>query len=306
MKGNDYHIPVMKEATMDGLAIQPDGTYVDATFGGGGHALAILEQLGPEGRLIAFDKDADSKANEIDDSRFTLINHEFAFIKNFLRYLDVVPVDGILADLGVSSFQIDATKRGFTYRSDAPLDMRMDQETQLSAKQILNTYSEAELHRVLGQYGEIKNAKELARAIVKYREDQPLKTSADLLAVLEKTRHKQDKTKKYQSQVFQALRIEVNQELEKLKAFLEKATEVLKPDGRLVIITYHSLEDRLVKNYYKTGYFSGKPEKDFYGNVLKPLEMVNRKPIEPEETEIVENPRSRSAKLRIARKKAAA
>lgn len=306
MVSSDYHIPVLRDQALEGLAIKPDGVYVDATFGGGGHAMALLDQLGPEGRLMAFDKDADSKGNQMDDPRFTLINHDYAFLKNFIQYLEADPVDGILADLGVSSFQIDTGKRGFTYRENAPLDMRMDQEASLTAKQVLNTYSEAELHRVLGQYGEIKNARQLAEAIVEQRQQKAFETSSDLLAVLEHTIHKQDKAKQYQSQVFQALRIEVNEELERLKTFLEKATEVLKEGGRLVVITYHSLEDRIVKNYFRTGNFQGKPEKDFYGNVLKPLEVVNRKPIEPSEAEQRSNPRSRSAKMRIAVKKAAA
>ncbi len=306
MSRSDYHIPVLRDEALEGMAIHPDGIYVDATFGGGGHALAILDQLGPEGRLIAFDKDADSRTNQIEDPRLTLINHDYAFIKNFLHYLGVIPVDGILADLGVSSFQIDTEERGFTYRTESPLDMRMDQEATLTARQVLNTYSETALKQILGQYGEVKNARELAKAIVKQRETEPIENSTHLLAVLEKTIHKKDKINQYKSQVFQALRIEVNEELDRLKTFLEKATEVLRENGRLVIITYHSLEDRLVKNYFRSGNFSGKPEKDLYGNALKPLETVNRKPIEPSGEEKKANPRSRSAKLRIAVKKKAA
>jgi len=306
MVASEYHIPVMRDEALKGLNIRANGTYVDATFGGGGHARAILDQLGPDGRLIAFDKDADAQTNQLRDERFTLINHDYAFLKNFLQYLNAAPVDGLLADLGIASFQIDTAARGFSYRNEAPLDMRMDKDTQLTAAQILNTYSREALKRLMGQYGEVKNAGELAAALISQRQAQPFRTSADLLAVIDQTIHKQDKRTKYLSQVFQALRIEVNQELEHLKTFLAKATQVLATNGRLVIITYHSLEDRLVKNYFKSGYFSGKPEKDFYGNELKPLAMVNRKPISPSAEEIVSNPRSRSAKLRIAAKKEAA
>ncbi len=306
MMSSAYHIPVLRDQALEGLSIQPDGVYVDATFGGGGHAKAILDNLGSEGHLIAFDKDADSKANQINDPRFTLIKHDYAFIKNFIQYLEADPVDGVLADLGVSSFQIDNEQRGFTYRSQAPLDMRMDKDVPLTAKKVLNQYSEAEIHRILGQYGEVKNARQLARAIVEKRGERPFNTSQDLVEILEDTIHKKDKAKQYQSQVFQALRIEVNGELEQLKTFLEKATEVLEEGGRMVIITYHSLEDRIVKNYFRTGNFQGKPEKDFYGNIQKPLEVVNRKPLEPSEEEKSLNPRSRSAKMRIAVRKIAA
>ncbi len=295
-----YHTPVLLQASIDGLAIQPEGTYVDATFGAGGHSQAILDQLGPNGRLIGFDKDQDAVANEIQDNRFRLVNHDYAYLTNFLHYLGVAPVDGILADLGVASHHLETPERGFSYRADAPLDMRMDQENPLPAASILNTYPVEALKRIFGQYGEVKNAKQVASAIEEQRRQKPIETTGELKSILQETVHGQDKLNRYLSQVFQALRIAVNGELDNLKAFLEATPPLLKPKGRLVVITYHSLEDRIVKNFIRAGNFSGKQEKDLYGQVNPPLEPVNRKPDKPAEEEIQVNSRARSAKLRIA------
>lgn len=296
-----YHIPVLLEEAIEGLAIQPDGIYVDTTFGGGGHAQAILNKL-ENGHLVAFDKDEEAKANEIQDQRFTLIQHDFAFMKNFLEYLELVPVHGILADLGVASHQFDEASRGFTYRSDAKLDMRMDTDHALTAAYILNHYDPQVLQTIFGQYGEIKNAKQLAFAIDQHRKAKPFETTDDLVKVVDEVRHGQDKEMKYLGQVFQALRIEVNGELKALERLLKQSTEVMIEGGRLVIITYHSLEDRLVKNFLRTGNFKGKATKDLYGNIHKPFEQVNRKPIQPKEEEISQNRRAKSAQLRIGKK----
>lgn len=301
MVTSDYHIPALKDEVLQALQIHPDGLYVDATFGGGGHARAILEIL-DKGKLIAFDKDPDAKNNTLQDDRFQLVGHDFIFLKNFLRYLDAAPVDGIIADLGIASHQIDEITKGFTYHSNAPLDMRMDPDTHWTAAKVLNEYSEEGLKKLFGQYGEVKNAGQLAGSIVNRRKAEQFQTADDLLEIVETVIHKKDKAVQYKSQVFQALRIEVNQEIEGLKSFLSQAAEVLKPQGRLVVIAYHSLEDRLVKNFFRTGHFSGKVEKDFYGNLIRPLEPINRKPITPSEAEISQNPRSRSAKLRVAKK----
>ena len=299
-----YHTPVLLDQTIEGLALQPAGRYVDATFGGGGHAQVILDQLGPEGRLVGFDKDGTAAGNEPTDKRFQLVNHDYAYIANFIRYLHLAPLDGILADLGVASHHLDTADRGFTYRAEAPLDMRMDQESPTTAAQILNTAPTGELQRILGQYGEVKNARQVAQAIVEARQQQRLTTTGQLTAVLQQTIHGQDKLARYQSQVFQALRIAVNEELSNLKAFLQAAVPLLRPGGRIAVMTYHSLEDRLVKHFFKAGNFTGKPEKDIYGQEQAPLEPVTRKPLLPSDAEIAENPRARSAKLRIARKKA--
>ena len=299
---SDYHSPVLLEQSLEGLAVNPQGTYVDVTFGGGGHSRAILQALGAEGRLLAFDRDADALANTIDDPRFTLIHEDFRYMKNFLRLNGVSRVDGILADLGVSSHQFDEAGRGFSTRFDAELDLRMDRRQTTTAKDIVNTASEEELRDILNNYGELPNAHRMARAIVSARAEAPILTTFDLKKVLESNIPRNQENKFY-AMVFQALRIEVNGELEALKAMLTQAVEMLNPGGRLVVISYHSLEDRLVKNIIKTGNFEGEVKKDFYGNLLSPLKPVTRKPIVADAEELMENPRSRSAKLRVAEKK---
>ena len=299
---SDYHSPVLLEQSLEGLAVNPQGTYVDVTFGGGGHSRAILQALGAEGRLLAFDRDADALANTIDDSRFTLIHEDFRYMKNFLRLNGVSRVDGILADLGVSSHQFDEAGRGFSTRFDAELDLRMDRRQTTTAKDIVNTASEEELRDILNNYGELPNAHRMARAIVSARAESPILTTFDLKKALESNIPRNQENKFY-AMVFQALRIEVNGELEALKAMLTQAVEMLNPGGRLVVISYHSLEDRLVKNIIKTGNFEGEVKKDFYGNLLSPLKPVTRKPIVADAEELMENPRSRSAKLRVAEKK---
>lgn len=286
---------------MDALAIKPNGIYVDVTFGGGGHSREILKHLGPEGRLFAFDQDPDALNNVIDDSRFTLIHQNFRFLKNNLRLNGVKQVDGILADLGVSSHQFDAADRGFSIRFDADLDMRMDQISDVDARKVLSTYSEEELHRIFGMYGEIVNAKTLAKTIVTARLTAPINTVAELKEVIKKMVPR-GKEHKYHAQVFQALRIEVNKELEALQEFLLQSVDVLKVEGRLVVMSYHSLEDRLVKNFLAKGKFRGDVEKDFFGNEIKPFHVISRKAITADDQELVDNNRSRSAKLRIAEK----
>lgn len=299
---SNYHVPVMLQECIEGLNIKPNGTYVDVTFGGGGHSREIMKHLGEGGRLLAFDQDADAQRNRIDDERFEFIDQNFRFLKNFVRLHDAMPVDGILADLGVSSHQFDEADRGFSIRFDAELDMRMNQSSDLSAKEVVNTYSEADLHRIFGVYGEIKNAKSLAKTIATARLNGPLNTIADLKNAISGLIPR-GKENKYLAQVFQALRIEVNQELEALKDFLEQSAEVLTKGGRLVVMSYHSLEDRLVKNFIAKGKFSGEVEKDIYGNDNRPLEAVSRGAITATEEEIKQNNRARSAKLRIAVKK---
>lgn len=298
---NVYHVPVMLKECMDALAIKPNGIYVDVTFGGGGHSREILKHLGPEGRLFAFDQDPDALNNVIDDSRFTLIHQNFRFLKNNLRLIGVKQVDGILADLGVSSHQFDAADRGFSIRFDADLDMRMDQISDVDARKVLSTYSEEELHRIFGMYGEIVNAKTLAKTIVTARLTAPINTVAELKEVIKKMVPR-GKEHKYHAQVFQALRIEVNKELEALQEFLLQTVDVLKAEGRLVVMSYHSLEDRLVKNFLAKGKFRGDVEKDFFGNEIKPFHVISRKAITADDQELVDNNRSRSAKLRIAEK----
>ncbi|HEK21170.1 16S rRNA (cytosine(1402)-N(4))-methyltransferase RsmH [Mucilaginibacter sp.] len=299
---SNYHVPVMLQECIEGLNIKPNGTYVDVTFGGGGHSREIMKHLGEGGRLLAFDQDADAQRNRIDDGRFEFIDQNFRFLKNFVRLHDAMPVDGILADLGVSSHQFDEAERGFSIRFDAELDMRMNQSSDLSAKEVVNAYSEADLHRIFGLYGEIKNAKSLAKTIATARLNGPLNTIADLKNAISNLIPR-GKENKYLAQVFQALRIEVNQELEALKDFLEQSAEVLTKGGRLVVMSYHSLEDRLVKNFIAKGKFSGEVEKDIYGNDNRPLEAVSRGAITATEEEIKQNNRARSAKLRIAVKK---
>ncbi len=287
---------------LDALNINPDGVYVDVTFGGGGHSKAILARLGTKGKLVAFDQDHDAKANLPVDKRFLFIDQNFEFIKNHLQYQDLLPVDGVLADLGVSSHQFDETERGFSFRFDeAELDMRMDKDAKLSAAILLNTYSEQQLADVLFQYGELKNSRVLAKDIISYRAGKAIQTAADLKdAILKHTPKFGDY--KFLAKVFQAIRIEVNREMEVLKSFLKQIPEVLKPQGRLVVMSYHSLEDRLVKNFMSAGNFNGDQEKDFYGNVKKPLQAIHRKVISAGEGELERNPRARSAKLRIAEK----
>lgn len=275
--------------------------YVDVTFGGGGHSKEILKHLGPKGRLIAFDQDPDAVKNALDDPRFTLIHQNFRFLKNYLRLEGVRSVDGILADLGVSSHQFDDADRGFSIRFDADLDMRMDQVSDLDARKVLRTYAEEDLHRIFGMYGEIINAKTLAKTIVTARLNQEINTVAELKEVIKKLVPK-GKEHKYHAQVFQALRIEVNKELEALQEFLEQTVGVLKESGRLVVMSYHSLEDRLVKNFMAKGKFKGEVEKDFFGNEIKPFKVISRKAIVANEEELARNNRARSAKLRIAEK----
>ncbi|WP_345948419.1 16S rRNA (cytosine(1402)-N(4))-methyltransferase RsmH [Mucilaginibacter sp. PAMB04274] len=299
---SNYHKPVMLQECIEALDIKPNGTYVDVTFGGGGHSREILKHLGEGGRLIAFDQDADAQQNIIDDERFQFVDQNFRYLKNFCRLHGAIPVDGILADLGVSSYQFDRAERGFSIRFDAELDMRMNQSLELTAKQVVNTYAEADLHRIFGIYGEIQNAKSLARTIVTARLNSPMDTVADLKNAIVGLIPR-GKENKYLAQVFQALRIEVNQELEALKDFLIQTADVLVSGGRLVVMSYHSLEDRLVKNFIAKGKFSGEVEKDFYGNDQKPLEAVSRGAITATDEEIKENNRARSAKLRIAVKK---
>jgi 16S rRNA (cytosine1402-N4)-methyltransferase len=299
---NTYHVPVMLKECIEGLNIKPNGTYIDVTFGGGGHSREIMKHLGEDGQLLAFDQDVDAQQNIIADDRFTFIDQNFRYIKNFTRLHGAVPVDGILADLGVSSYQFDQAERGFSIRFDAELDMRMNQASGISAKEVVNTYSEADLHRIFGIYGEIQNAKSLANTIVMARLIAPIVTIADLKNAIS-ARIPKGKENKYLAQVFQALRIEVNQELEALKDFLVQSADILVSGGRLVVMSYHSLEDRLVKNFIAKGKFSGEVEKDFFGNDQKPLDAVSRGAITASEEEIKLNNRARSAKLRIAVKK---
>jgi len=296
-----YHNPVLLHKCTEGLNIHPDGIYVDATFGGGGHARAILQQLGTRGRLVAFDQDPEAEANKPDDERLIFVNQNFRYLKNFLRLYDMLPVDGILADLGVSSHQFDEAKRGFSTRFDGPLDMRMGKHQTLTAANVVNTYSEDELNRIFRLYGEIKNSRCMARLICAQREKKPFETTFELEKAVEKCIPPTRKNKML-AMLFQAVRIEVNQELEVLKSFLEQTADVLKPGGRLVVLSYHSLEDRLVKNFIKTGNFEGKIQKDFFGNNLVDFKPVINKAIIPGEEEIIQNSRARSAKLRIAEK----
>ena len=297
----EYHNPVMLQECMEGLNIKLEGVYIDVTFGGGGHSREILKYLGSKGRLLAFDQDADAQKNLPKDDRLTFIDQNFRYLKNNCRLQGAISADGILADLGVSSHQFDQPERGFSIRFEADLDMRMDQAGSLTAKQIVNNYSEEQLHRIFGIYGEIKNAKTLANTLVTQRLNKPINTVDELKLAIAKLIPK-GKENKYLAQVFQALRIEVNQELEALKEFLEQSVDVLKPGGRLVVMSYHSLEDRLVKNFIAKGKFHGEVEKDFFGNQIKPLESLTRKALVASEEEIRHNNRARSAKLRIAEK----
>ena len=295
-----YHIPVMLDPCIEGLAILPGGVYVDVTFGGGGHAKAILARL-EGGQLFGFDQDSDALANAPQDPRFTFVQANFRDIKRYLRLHGIKQVDGILADLGISSHQIDAPERGFSTRFQGDLDMRMNQSAELSAKELLATVDEGRLHKILGMYGEIKNAKTLAQSIVAERSVKPFTTTEGFTAFLKRFAPR-GKEFKYYAQVFQALRIEVNDEMGALEELLLSAVELLKPEGRLVVMSYHSLEDRLVKSLMIKGKFQGEVEKDFYGNLIRPLEPVSRGAIIASEEELALNPRARSAKLRIAKK----
>jgi 16S rRNA (cytosine1402-N4)-methyltransferase len=297
----EYHNPVLLYETVDGLAVKPDGVYVDVTFGGGGHSKEILSRLGSNGKLFAFDQDEDAWSNALPDERFTLVQENFRYIKRFLRFHGVKSVDGILADLGVSSHQFDVPERGFSTRFDADLDMRMSKRNELDAYKVINEYDENNLKRVFLDYGELKVAPALARTIVDAREKKNIKTTEELKTVLAKYLPEKVKNKVL-AQIYQAIRIEVNQEMEVLKEFLEQSLELLKPGGRLSVISYHSLEDRLVKRFMKNGLFEGEPERDFFGNYSVPFELVG-KLIVPTEAEIKINNRARSAKLRIAAKK---
>lgn len=295
-----YHVPALLKQSVDGLEIKPDGVYVDVTFGGGGHSSEVLRRM-ERGRLIAFDQDEDALVNSIDDARFTLLNQNFRFLRNNLLYLGIESVDGIIADLGVSFHQFDVPERGFSFRFEGPLDMRMSRGGSLTAAKVLNDYTEERLADIFYQYGEISNSRAVARAVVAARESAPLLTIGDLTGAVAALVPKKVENKFY-AKLFQALRIEVNRELEYLKELLEQSLEMLGSGGRLVVITYHSLEDRLVKNFMKSGSFGGELEKDFYGNVITPFRLVTRKAVVVDDEEVVANPRSRSARLRIAEK----
>ena len=296
----EYHNPVLLKETVDGLNIKPDGIYVDVTFGGGGHSKEILKRLGPNGKLFAFDQDEDALANALPDERFVLINENFRNIKRFLRFYGAKNVDGILGDLGVSSHQFDVPERGFSTRFDAELDMRMSQKNDLNAYKVVNEYDDANLRRVFLDYGELKNAPVLSRTIIEARMHQPIKTTDELKEVLAKYLPERVRNKVL-AQIYQAIRIEVNQEMDVLKEFLEQSLEILNPGGRLSVISYHSLEDRLVKRFMKNGMFEGEPERDFFGNFSVPFKTIG-KLIVPGNEEIKINNRARSAKLRIAEK----
>ena len=299
---SEYHNPVLLDESVSALIGSPKGIYADATFGGGGHTSEILRRIAPEGRVISFDRDSDAIANKPDDDRLTLIRSDFRWIQNHLLHQGCTEgVDGILADLGVSSHQFDTAERGFSFRYEAPLDMRMNQEATLTAADIVNNYSQEDLEKILRLYGEVDNSRKLAQLICKAREAAPINTTTELGKAIESVLPKFAEHK-FLAKVYQALRIEVNQEMKSLEKFLIGAAKSLKPGGKLVIITYHSLEDRMVKNFIKAGNIEGKVEKDFYGNATAPLKAVNRKPILPQEEEIASNTRARSAKLRIAEK----
>lgn len=299
---SEYHTPVLLEESISALLGDLSGTYIDVTFGGGGHAAEILSRLSPGGKLLAFDRDSDALGNRIDDPRLTLIHNNFRFIHNYVLALGCGSVDGVIADLGVSSHQFDTAGRGFSFRFDSPLDMRMNREGGRTAADIVNTASAEELERILRLYGEVDGARNVARLIVSARDKEPIVTTGQLDAAIEKAIPRQAAHKSL-ARIYQALRIEVNQEMRSLEKMLQGAAESLKPGGRLVVITYHSLEDRMVKNFIRTGNVDGREEKDIYGRIHAPLEAVGRKPVVPEESEIAGNTRARSAKLRVAVKK---
>lgn len=297
-----YHIPVLLHESIEGMHIHPKGIYVDVTFGGGGHSKEILRQMDSESRLFSFDQDSDAEKNIVDDKRFTFVRSNFRYLHNFLRYYGVEKVDAILADLGVSSHHFDDSERGFSFRFDGKLDMRMNKRAGITAADIVNTYEEERLANVFYLYGELKNSRKLASVLVKARAVKPVETIGEFIDLI-KPLYGKEREKKELAKVFQALRIEVNQEMEALKEMLYAATETLKPGGRLVVITYHSLEDRMVKNIMKTGNVEGKAVQDFFGNIQTPFRLINNKVITPCDDEVERNPRSRSAKLRIAEKK---
>lgn len=296
-----YHVPALLTETIEGMNIRPDGVYVDVTFGGGGHSKAILQQLGVNGRLFGFDQDVDAVANIPDDSRFTFVRSNFRYLKNFLKYHGVEKIDGLLADLGVSSHHFDEAERGFSFRFDGELDMRMNVAARTTAADVLANYSEEQLADVFYLYGELHNARKIARTIVQKREKEPIVRISQFVEVL-RPYFSREKEKKDMARVFQALRIEVNSEMKVLEEMLMQCVELLAPGGRIAVLTYHSLEDRLVKNFFRSGNFEGKLEKDFFGNVIAPLRVVNNKVIVAGDEEIAMNPRARSAKLRIAQK----
>ena len=301
MQSSVYHIPALLDACMAGLAVRPDGTYVDVTFGGGGHSRAILERLGDKGHLYAFDQDEDACANRIEDNRFTFVRSNFRFLKNFMRYYDVDSIDGLLADLGVSFHHFDASERGFSFRFDGALDMRMNRRARTTAADVIENYTQEQLSDIFYLYGELRSARKIAGAVVSARRIQKIDTTTRLVEVVSPYIDKRQE-KKELAQLFQALRIEVNQEMEALRRMLFSACELVRPGGRIAILTYHSLEDRLVKNFFKTGNFEGRAEKDFFGRIESPLRPVNNKVIVPDDDEVIRNPRARSAKLRIAEK----
>lgn len=297
-----YHIPVLLSQSVDGLQVNPAGVYVDVTFGGGGHSREILRRLGPNGRLFGFDQDSDSESNIPDDDRFTFVRSNFRYLANWMRYYGISQIDGLLADLGVSSHHFDDESRGFSFRFDSPLDMRMNKQSRLTAADVVNGYEERQLADILYLYGELKNARRLAAAIVKARAEKPISSTQELASLMGRLMPR-EREKKEVTKVFQALRIEVNHEMESLKEMLQAATSLLAPEGRLVVITYHSLEDRIVKNMMKAGNAGGMIEQDFYGRTNTPLRPLSNKVITPSDEEMASNPRSRSAKLRIAEKR---
>ena len=302
-----YHVPVLLKESVDGLDIKPDGIYVDVTYGGGGHSREILRRLGPEGRLFSFDQDEDAEQNIVDDSRLTFVRSNFRYLKNWMRYYDVERIDGLLADLGVSSHHFDDAERGFSFRFDAPLDMRMNKRARYTAANVLAEYDEGQLADIFYLYGELKQARRLASAVVKARSEQPIATTQDLMRIAESilgrgARNDDRGLKKDMAKVFQALRIEVNREMVALRQMLLAATDLLRDGGRLSVITYHSLEDRMVKNVMKSGNVEGRVKQDFFGRVESPFTLVNNKVITPDNDEQERNPRSRSAKLRIGMK----
>lgn len=294
-----YHIPALLEESIEGLNINPSGTYIDATFGGGGHSRAILEKLDAAGRLYGFDQDLDARANVPNDERFTFVHSNFRYAENFMRYYNALPVDGILADLGVSFHHFDTTERGFSFRTDAPLDMRMNTKSELTAADIVNTYSEEQLTALLRLYGDFRNPRPIVRAIIARRTECPIATTLELAETITPALNPRQ-LKKELAQAFQALRIEVNGEMTALRKFLEQAQHLLREGGRLAILTYHSLEDRMVKNFMRSGNVEGNIEKDFYGNVSTPWRLVTRQPLTASAEEVERNPRARSAKLRVA------
>ena len=299
---NTYHTPALLEESIDALAIKPDGIYVDVTFGGGGHSREILKHLGEKGRLIAFDRDSDTLANKINDPRFTLVVNNFRFLHNTLRSFNIKKVDGILADLGVSSHQFDESERGFSFRFSSPADMRMNQQSEFSAQELLKSYSQDKLQHIFSAYGELSNASRLAKEIINRRNEKPISTTTELIEIAIPLLPKKDLNTQL-AKLFQAIRIEVNKEMLALEQLMLHSLKTLKSNGRLVVITYHSLEDRLVKNFMKSGNLEGRIVKDFYGNVETPFILCTKKAIIPTEEEVLRNSRARSAKLRIAEKK---